>query len=184
MRKIGYARVSTDGQDTALQIAALRAAGCAVIYEDRASGADYGRPGLHSAIVQLLPGDTLVFWKLDRVARGLSDLLRILERIDARGALVKSLTEPIDTTTPIGVFTLQMLGAFAQLERSVIVERTRAGQAAARARGESWGRPRLVADSATVAAMQAMRSGGVPVPDIAAVYCCSESTVRRRLRGA
>lgn len=143
MAFIGYARVSTGGQDTALQLDALAYAGVMSVFEDSGSGVG-PRPQLQLALASLQPGDVLVLWKLDRAARSLSDLLHILSRIKARGAAIKSLTEPIDTSTPIGEFTFQILGAVAQLERSMIRERVMAGQIAAKARGKTWGtRPHL-----------------------------------------
>ncbi len=142
-RKVGYARVSTVSQDTALQLDALHAAGVHEVFFESSSGVG-PRVQLRAAIASLRPGDVLVVWKLDRVARGLSDLLSILSSVKASGACIRSLTEPIDTTTPLGEFTVQILGAVAQLERSMIRERVVAGQIAARARGKTWGqRPHL-----------------------------------------
>jgi DNA invertase Pin-like site-specific DNA recombinase len=140
---IGYARVSTLDQDTALQLDALRAANVRRVYQDKASGVG-DRPQLQAAIAGLRPGDSLVVWKLDRIARSLSDLLGIIGRVKASQASIRSLTEPIDTSSPIGEFTLQVLGAVAQLERSMIRERTIAGQVAALQRGKSIGRPRIL----------------------------------------
>lgn len=141
---IGYARVSTIDQDTALQLDALKAAGVRRVYQDKGSGVG-PRPQLHQALGKLRAGDVLVVWKLDRIARSLSDLLSIIGRVRAAGAAIKSLTEPVDTSSPIGEFTLQVLGAVAQLERSMIRERVMAGQAAAMARGKRWGPPRTLA---------------------------------------
>lgn len=141
---VGYARVSTIDQDTALQLDALKAAGVRRVYQDKGSGVG-PRPQLHQALAKLRNGDTLVVWKLDRIARSLSDLLSIIGRVRAAGASIKSLTEPVDTSSPIGEFTLQVLGAVAQLERSMIRERVMAGQAAAMARGKRWGPPRTLA---------------------------------------
>jgi DNA invertase Pin-like site-specific DNA recombinase len=137
---IGYARVSTVVQDTALQLDALAHAGVRRVFEDSGSGVG-PRLELQRAIAALRAGDVLVVWKIDRAARSLSDLLHILSRIKAAGASIRSLTEPIDTSTPIGEFTFQILGAVAQLERSMIRERVMAGQAAAKARGKRWGTP-------------------------------------------
>lgn len=145
MRLVGYARVSTDGQDSRLQLDALRHAGVRHIYQERVSGAAAKRPELERCLSGLLPGDTLVVWKLDRLARSLRDLLTILERLHHSGAGVRSLTEPIDTATPAGMLMVQVLGAVAQFERSIIRERVVAGQRAARARGQRWGRPRALA---------------------------------------
>ncbi|MDZ4073661.1 MAG: recombinase family protein [Hylemonella sp.] len=142
---IGYARVSTNDQDTALQLDALKKARVRVIFNESGSGVG-PRPELQRALNRLCAGDTLVVWKLDRVARGLGDLLTILARLKASGASIRSLTEPIDTSSPIGEFTFQILGAVAQLERSMIRERVMAGQAAAKARGKRWGPPRTLSE--------------------------------------
>lgn len=140
---VGYARVSTNDQDTALQLDALKKAGVRVVFNESGSGVG-PRPQLQRALKRLCTGDVLVVWKLDRVARSLGDLLTILDRLKSAGASIRSLTEPIDTSSPIGEFTFQILGAVAQLERSMIRERVMAGQAAARARGKRWGPPRTL----------------------------------------
>ena len=169
MSLIGYARVSTGGQDTALQLDALRSAGVSRVFEDSASGVGQ-RPQLQLAIDGLKRGDVLVLWKVDRAARSLADLLHILTRIKSAGAAIKSLTEPIDTTTPIGEFTFQILGAVAQLERSMIRERVVAGQVAARARGQKWGAPRGM-DSGTEAALVSMYlDGGYTIDELSEIW--------------
>jgi DNA invertase Pin-like site-specific DNA recombinase len=144
-RLLGYARVSTRDQETHLQIAALRRAGVDQIYEEKASSVGR-RPMLQVCLQQLQPGDTLVVYKIDRIARSLSDLLIILEKVSKSGAAIKSLTEPLDTSGPIGMFMIQVLGAVAQLERSIIRERTVAGQIAAIDRGVRFGRPKKLND--------------------------------------
>lgn len=138
---IGYARVSTTEQDTALQLDAFERAGVRVVFEEKLSAVSR-RPLLEAMLYCLRRGDTVVVYKLDRLARSLADLLRVLERIKACGATVRSVTEPVDTDTPIGVLMVQQLGAFAQFERSMIRERCAAGTRAAMARGVRWGRPR------------------------------------------
>src|ERR1700675_4887191 len=124
---IGYARVSTNDQETAAQVAALKAAGCERTYREKASGGRWDRPELHRLLDQLREGDTLVVWKLDRLSRSLKDLLHILEKIDAAGATFRSLTEAIDTSGAAGRMMMQMLGCFAEYERAMVRERTRAG---------------------------------------------------------
>ena len=124
-----------------MQLDALHAAGVVKIFNESGSGVG-PRLELQRALSSLVFGDLLVVWKLDRVARSLGDLLSILARLKSVGASIRSLTEPIDTSSPIGEFTFQILGAVAQLERSMIRERVMAGQAAARARGKRWGPPR------------------------------------------
>ncbi len=142
-RLIGYARVSTEEQGTDPQIDELRAAGCASILEEHASGANRTRPVLARLLRDIAAGETLVVVRLDRLARSVSHLLAVIEQLEARGAHFRSLHDPIDTSTPQGMFSLQVLGAVAQLERALIAERTKAGLRAARARGRIGGNPGL-----------------------------------------
>lgn len=142
---IGYARVSTFDQATDAQVAQLRSAGCARVEIEHASGADRARPVLRQVLARIRPGDTLVVVRIDRLARSLSHLLQILEALEQRGAWFRSLSDPIDTASAQGRFTLQILGAAAEFERALIRERTLAGLAAARARGRVGGNPRLKA---------------------------------------
>ena len=143
MALIGYARVSTDEQSTSAQADALRAASCAEIVEERASGGNRTRPLLAGLLARLHAGDTLVVVRIDRLARSLSHLLTVIEDLRARGVHFRSLGDPIDTSSPQGLFTLQVLGAAAEFERALIRERTLAGLAAARARGRIGGNPAL-----------------------------------------
>ena len=144
-KHIGYARVSTQDQDTALQLDALNLAGCAVIFQEKASGASRrGRQELERCLGSLKRGDVLIVYKIDRIARSLFDLLGILRQLEEIGATIKSLTEPIDTTNSMGLFVVQILGAVAQLERAMIRERSMAGQIAARDRGRLPGRVRAL----------------------------------------
>ena len=139
---IGYARVSkADAQDTVVQVKALPQAGCKRIFEEKASGGRWDRPELHRALQHLREGDVLVVWKLDRLSRSLKDLLHIMGRVREAGAGFRSLTEAVDTTTAAGRMMMQMLGSFAEFERSMVRERTRASLAAARDRGVKVGRP-------------------------------------------
>jgi len=141
---IGYARVSTNDQDTAAQVAALKAAGCERIYREKASGGRWHRPELHRLLDQLRKSDVLVVWKLDRLSRSLRDVLTIMERLVAANAGFRSLTEAIDTTTPAGRMMMQMVGAFAEFERAMLRERTKAGLESARQNGRIGGRcPKL-----------------------------------------
>lgn len=173
---VGYARVSTIDQDTALQLDALKAARVRVVYQDKGSGVG-ARPELQRAISRLRRGDTLVVWKLDRIARSLSDLLSIIGRLRDAGASIRSLTEPVDTSSPIGEFTLQVLGAVAQLERSMIRERVMAGQAAAMARGKRWGPPRTLAAADERRLVKLWRSG-YTVSDLAKKFGVSYGVAR------
>lgn len=148
-RLIGYARVSTEDQATDPQLDELRAAGCEPIHEEHASGADRTRPVLARLLREIAAGETLVVVRLDRLARSVSHLLTVIEQLEGKGAHFRSLRDPIDTTTPQGMFSLQVLGAVAQLERALIAERTKAGLNAARARGRIGGNPGLRARDPT-----------------------------------
>jgi DNA invertase Pin-like site-specific DNA recombinase len=141
---IGYARVSTNEQDAAVQVQALKSAGCEIIFREKASGGRWDRPELHRLLGQIRKGDVVVVWKLDRLARSLKDVLLIMERIQKAKGGFRSLTEVIDTTTPAGRMMMQMVGSFAEFEREVLRERTKAGLKAARKDGRVGGRrPKL-----------------------------------------
>jgi DNA invertase Pin-like site-specific DNA recombinase len=157
-RLIGYARVSTEDQGTDPQRDELRAAGCAIVLEEHASGADRSRPVLAQLLRDIRHDETLVVVRLDRLARSVSHLLAVIEQLEAKGAHFRSLHDPIDTTTPQGMFSLQVLGAVAQLERALIAERTKAGLQAARRRGRVGGNPGLRArDSDAIRKVRARR---------------------------
>ena len=152
MALIGYARVSTEEQDTSGQRDTLRAEGCSVIIEDKASGGSRERPNLARALKRVGHGDTLLVVRIDRLARSLSHLLEIVEILRAKGAYFRSINDPIDTSSPQGMLMTQMLGAFAEFERALIKERTRAGLKAAIARGAKPGNPKMRArDPAAIA---------------------------------
>lgn len=141
-RKIGYARVSTREQNLDLQLQALREAGCARIYADHGiSGAKRHRLEFDRALKSLRAGDVLVVWKLDRMSRSLRDLVDIMELLRRKGAHFECITDRIDTTSAMGQFTFHIMAAMAELERSLISERTKAGLEAARRRGSRLGRP-------------------------------------------
>ena len=157
-RLIGYARVSTEDQGTDPQADELRAGGCAVVLEEHASGADRSRPVLARLLREIQPGETLVVVRLDRLARSVGHLLAVIEQLEAKGAHFRSLRDPIDTSTPQGMFSLQVLGAVAQLERALIAERTKAGLQAARRRGRVGGNPGLrVGDPVAIRKLRASR---------------------------
>lgn len=137
---LGYARVSTLDQDPALQTDALDAAGCFRVWTDKASGKLDKRPQLDRVLDQLRPGDTLVVWRLDRLGRSMKHLIAVVSDLEERGIGFRSLTENIDTTTAAGKLIFHIFGALAEFERELIVERTQAGLAAARARGRKGGR--------------------------------------------
>lgn len=158
MALIGYARVSTKDQETHLQLDALAKAGVTLVYQEKGSSVG-SRPELHKALDRLAAGDVLVVYKMDRIARSLKDLLAILDRIKASGAAIRSLTEPLDTSSPLGMFMIQILGAVGQLERSITRERTVAGQVAAIKRGVQFGRPKLLSPEREAAALAAVDGG-------------------------
>ena len=181
---IGYARVSTQEQNLALQLDALKAAGCERIYEERASGAQRDRPELKASLGYMRAGDTLVVWKLDRLARSLKQLIDTVEDLGARGIGLRSLTEAIDTTTSGGKLIFHIFAALAEFERAVIRERTLAGLAAARARGRKGGRPPALAAKDLAAAKAMLRDPEITVSEIARRLGVAPSTLYRHLPGA
>ncbi len=141
MKKIGYARVSTEDQNLALQIVALQKAGCERLFTDQGiSGATFVRPGLSAALDAACAGDSLIVWRLDRLGRSLTHLVMLIDELGTRGVQFVSLTESINTTNSGGRLMLHMMAALAEFERTLISERTRAGMQAARARGARVGR--------------------------------------------
>jgi len=175
-----YCRLSTADQCADMQLDALRASGCERVFVKKASSGARDRPELKSALRALQPGDTLVVWKLDRLARSLRQLIDTIERLQARGVGFKSLTESIDTTTSGGRLIFHIMGALAEFERSIIRERTVAGLAAARERGCVGGRRRKLSDSDVLSA-RAARAAGASIPDLASRYGVGVSTIYRRL---
>ena len=157
---VGYARVSTDEQDDALQVDALEQAGCERIYRDKASGATAQRPSLQEALDYVREGDTLVVWRLDRLGRSLKHLIETIGALEERGVGFRSLQEAIDTTTSGGRLIFHIFGALAEFERNLIRERTRAGLAAARARGRKGGRPRALDEKKQAAGLSSLRREG------------------------
>lgn len=177
---IGYARVSTQDQDTALQLDALNKAGCHRIFQEKASGASRrGREELSRCLSSLGRGDVLVVYKIDRIARSLFDLLDILRHLERVGATIKSVTEPLDTTNSMGVFVIQILGAVAQLERSMIRERSIAGQIAARERGRVPGRVRSLSAEDEAALVAEYRTGEITYKGLGIKYGISPSAAKR-----
>lgn len=180
---IGYARVSTDDQDAALQRDALKAAGCSRIFEDKASGKNTDRPELTKALDYLREGDTLCVWKLDRFARSLIDLVTMVDALRERGIGFKVLTGAlanIDTNTADGRLMLQIIGAMAEFERSLIRDRTRAGLEAARKQGRVGGRPSVVNED-VLAVARARQAKGESITAIAKALKVSRATLYRHL---
>jgi len=179
--RLGYARVSTEDQSLDLQIDALRKAGCAEIYEDHGvSGVAVDRPAFAKIMRALQPGDELVVWRLDRLARSMFDLIDFLRTMRRGEVIFRSLCEGMDTSSPFGEAIYAVASIFAHLERSIIIERTRAGMAAAKARGVTFGR-RPVLDSAELREAAYLRSLGMKVPAIAAQIGVGRSTLYRYL---
>lgn len=159
MALIGYARVSTVEQDTALQTDALSKAGCERIFEDTASGAKADRLGLAAALSYAREGDALVVWRLDRLGRSLSHLIEMISALEERGVGFRSITESIDTTTSGGRLIFHVFGALGQFERDLIRERTKAGLAAAAARGRKGGRKPVVSTEKLQRAQELIANG-------------------------
>jgi DNA invertase Pin-like site-specific DNA recombinase len=175
--KVGYARVSTDDQNLALQLDALTSAGCSQIYQEAASGKNIERQELGYCLKALRPGDTLIVWRLDRLGRSLSDLVLMLANLKAKGVFFESLTERIETSSATGQLIFHVFAALAEFERSLIRERTTAGLAAARARGRKGGRsPKL--DEKEVTQLRAIYAAQtMPVGDLAKRYGISRSSL-------
>lgn len=180
---VGYARVSTLDQNPALQIDALKAAGCEKLFVEKASGASRDRPELKGALDYVREGDTLVVWKLDRLARSLKQLIETVEDLGGRGIGLKSLTESIDTTTSGGRLIFHIFAALAEFERGVIRERTRAGLKAARARGRTGGRPPALSEADIAAARALLRDPDITVGEVAKRLGVVQSTLYRHIPG-
>jgi Enterobacteriaceae phage serine recombinase len=176
--KIGYCRVSTDEQNPDLQLAVLQRAGCKRIFTDKATGVHVKRPQLTKCLASLHAGDVLIVWKLDRLGRSLRDLITLLDDLKAREVAFRSLTEAIDTTTPTGRAMWQMVGILAELERSLIQERTTAGRAAAQARGVKMGRKLLLSPQQVTHARTLLEQGERPV-HVAHLLNVSRRTLER-----
>lgn len=183
MATIGYTRISTLDQSADLQRDAMKTASCDRVFEDLGvSGSKRDRPGLNAALDFLREGDTLVVWKLDRLGRRTIDVLAFLEELTARGVSFRSVTESLDSSTPVGKMILLLLAGFAEMERSVLIERTHAGLKAARDRGRLGGRPRSLNPS-VVAVARKLYADGRPAREIAAELGCSVATIYRALAG-
>jgi len=177
---IGYMRVSSadERQSVDLQRDALIAAGVDErhLHQDRASGARNDRPGLKACLDDLRPGDVLVVWKLDRLGRSLSHLIRIIDELKGRGVAFRSLTEAIDTTTAHGAFLFNLFGSLAEYERALIRERVAAGLAAARRRGRKGGRPPAI-DPEKVEQIIAALEGGASKASVCRTFQVPRSTL-------
>ena len=179
---IGYARVSSNEQDTNAQVAALKSAGCEMIFREKASGGRWDRPELHKLLGQIRKDDVLVVWKLDRLSRSLRDLLTIMEKLDDGKAGFRSLTEAVDTTTPAGRMLMQMVGSFAEFERAMLKERTMAGLKAARKEGRIGGRPPKLKPQQRQEIIKLVTKGKKTAAEAARLFSVHPATVSRLLQ--
>jgi DNA invertase Pin-like site-specific DNA recombinase len=177
---IGYARISTTEQRLDLQLNALKEAGCEKLYQDQLSGARLNRPGLESALNDVRKHDTLVVWKLDRLGRTVKGLIELVNQLHEKGSHFKSITDNIDTSTTAGRFFFHVMASLAQMERELTVERTKAGLAAAKAKGRVGGRQRKMTESKIEAAKHLLLSG-TPPKDVAYNLGISVPTLYRWL---
>jgi DNA invertase Pin-like site-specific DNA recombinase len=177
---IGYARVSTVDQNTSLQFDAFMKAGISNVYEEKRSAVKR-RPVLDDVLSRIGPGDVLVVYKMDRLARSLQHLLSVLALLEARGASFRSLTETIDTHSAAGRLFMQMLGSFSEFERALIRERCAAGQAAARARGQTWGRPRAMGHEAESEVVSLYLSGWFTMQVLSEAFGVTKESVKRAI---
>ena len=177
---VGYARVSTTLQETTLQIDALNNAGVHRIYQEKRSSVEH-RPALQEMLRELQPGNVVLVYKVDRFARSLIDLLRILDRIEQAGATFRSLTEPIDTKTLAGRMMMQMLGSFAEFERGMIRERSMAGQQAAMLRGVHCGRARTLTPEDEADLVRLWKQGIYTMDTLAKIFNIHPSSVKRAI---
>jgi len=180
---IGYARVSTQDQNPQLQLDALTQAGCEKIFVEKASGAQRDRPELKEALKYMRPGDTLVVWKLDRLARSMKQLIETVEGLQEQDIGFRSLTENMDTTTAGSKLLFHIFGALAEFERSVLRERTKAGLASARERGRVGGRPRVLSDTDVTKAKAMLQNPEITVQEVADTLGVSVSTLYTYLPG-
>ena len=176
---IGYSRVSTNEQNTDLQIDALKSSGCEKIFEEKASGAQRDRPELKSALEYARKGDCIVVWKLDRLARSLKQLIETVEDLEMRGIGFKSITESIDTSTSSGRLIFHIFASLAEFERNIIRDRTRAGLDAAKSRGRLGGRPSKLSDKDIEVAKTLLKNHDITVAKVAKKMGVSFATLYR-----
>ncbi|WP_411906057.1 recombinase family protein [Rhizobium mayense] len=185
MRKIGYARVSTNEQHLDLQLAALKAIACDHIFTDQGiSGSTFDRRGLVDALSSVGEGDMLVVWRLDRLGRSLIDLIHVINDLGTRGVEFRSLNEAIDTSTSGGRLTFHIMAAMAEFERSIISERTKAGMSAARSRGSLIGRRPALTSEQLNEARTAFVLDKVPIDVLAERYDVHPRTLVRGMKEA
>lgn len=181
--RVGYARISTDDQTLNLQLDSMERAGCERVFRDVMSGAKADRPGLREALEYVRSGDTLVVWRLDRLGRSLSSLIELMNNLRERGVSFQSLTEQIDTSTANGKLIFHVFGALAEFERDLIRERTKAGLAAARARGRLGGRPRALNSPDKIAIARSLHQNSQhTIREICQTMRISKATLYRYLK--
>lgn len=184
---VGYARVSTEDQNLSLQLDALAAAGCAVVYQDKTAGPTTSRPGLIEAVARCAAGDLLVVWKLDRLGRSRIDVLVLMDDLRRRGVALRVLTGQgamVDSMQPDGRMIYGIFAVLAEFERELIGERTKAGMQAARERGQHVGRPRKLTPRQLADARSSLNTKADTRAAIAARLGVDVATLRRALRGS
>lgn len=179
---IGYARVSTQDQETNVQIAALESAGCELIFQEKVSEGRWERPELQRLLGQLRKNDVVVVWKLDRLSRSLKDVLTLMEKIKNLDVGFRSLTEAIDTTSPGGRMMMQIVGSFAEFEREMLKERTHNGLIAARKEGRMGGRRPKLKTHQQDEVVRLVQSGQKTAAGVARLFNLHPSTVGRLIR--
>ena len=183
--KIGYCRISTRSQSFDLQLDALNREGCDKIFRDTVSGSKSSRPGLDEMLSQLRKGDIVIVYKLDRLGRSLRHLVELINDFTDRGVGLKSLNDPVDTTSAQGRLVTNLFASIAEFERELIQERTKAGLEAARARGRKGGRPKGLnkeAQSKAIVAATLYQEGQISIKQISAQLNISKTTLYKYLR--
>ena len=179
---IGYARVSTQDQHLDLQLKSLTEAGCERIFQDKISGKQVEKAGLNEALSHLRKGDTLVVWKLDRLGRSVKQLVTLIDQLNKEGIQFKSITDSIDTSTPSGRFFFHVMASLAEMERELMVERTKAGLVAAKQQGRTGGRKPKMTSSKITSAKKLLASG-TPPKEVAKNLGISIATLYRWVPG-
>lgn len=180
--KIGYARVSTDDQNCDAQIKALTEAGCEKIYSENISGKNADRPELEAMLSFIRQGDVLVVTKLDRLARSIADLIKIVERLNEKEAVFQSLAEALDLSTPHGRFAMNVFASAAQFELELAAMRTNEGLAIARSKGRIGGRRPALSDLQAQEVIKTVERGELTIKEIANVFQVSSSTIKRVIK--
>ena len=178
--KIGYARVSTEEQNTEGQVEALKAAKVEMIYTEKASGGRWERPELHRMLDHLREGDVVVVWKLDRLSRSLKDLINTLDELGHLGINFISYDNNLDTTTPTGKLVFQIIGAVAEFEKDIIRERVVAGLENAKQKGKQLGRPKI--HDGILEKAKELRSQGMSFRKIEKQLGLGEGTIRKKIK--